>query len=113
MYTNVAQEDSQERHIHALYGMDQLLKQKGFDIDTYYKEVRQLMNTVNSQGDNSFCAHMDGGSMVCTTDKLCLILWEYEELPVAPVRLQVADRRAHYPSCDNCLTRCYHQGRTV
>ena len=40
----------------------------------------------NPKGDSSLCAHMDGGSMVCTTDQLRL-LWDYEELPVAPVRL--------------------------
>jgi hypothetical protein len=40
--------------------------------------------------------HMDGGSMVCTTDQRCL-LWYYQDLVDSGIKLLVADNTPHTP----------------
>jgi hypothetical protein len=77
----------------ALYAMEHRIRETGLDRNTLYREARSK-EAILRDVDRT-CAHMDNGSMVCTTN-VTLLLW-YTTRVRNPPALKVADNHMNYP----------------
>ena len=87
----------------ALHALDIALQHTGQSRSFYYAALRRDEPLLNF--DAPVRAHMDGGAMASTTNRLDL-LWHLQWIPSTQhhlITLKVADNRSHHPTAIGCL----------